>query len=61
MGEVLNDILHNARNMVKLETMAGVGDARTLMDCLVMKIDVDGLLIDTRGYEEDETGRFVYR
>ena len=47
-GDVLDDILHNGRKMMKLETVVQAGDARTLMDCLVMKIDADGLLIDTR-------------
>ena len=59
-GDVLDDILHNVRNMVKLETMAHAGEARTLMDCLVMKIDADGLLIDTREAGEDEAGKAVY-
>ena len=59
-GDVLDDILYNSRNMVKLEAMVHVGDARTLMDCLVMKIDTDGLLIDTRESGEDETGKVVY-
>ena len=60
IGDVLNDILHNGRNMVKLEAMAHAGEARTLMDCLVMKIDADGLLIDTKESGEDETGKVVY-
>ena len=57
---MLDDILHNGRNMVTLETIVHVGEARTLMDCLVMKIDADGLLIDTRESEEDENGKVVY-
>ena len=59
-GDVLDDILHNRRNMMKMEAMAHVGEARTLKDCLVMKIDVDGLLIDTREAGEDEAGKVVY-
>ena len=59
-GDVLDDILHNGRNMTKLETMVPAGDARTLMDCLVIKIDADGLLIDTKESGEDEAGKVVY-
>ena len=59
-GDVLNDILHNGRNMMKLEAMAQAGELWTLMDCLVMKIDADGLLIDTRESGEDEAGKVVY-
>ena len=40
--------------------MVQAGDARALMDCLVMKVDADGLLIDTRESGEDEAGRVVY-
>ena len=58
-GDVLDDILHNGRNMTKLDTMVPAGDARTLMHCLVMKIDADGLLIDTRESGEDEAGKVV--
>ena len=57
---MLDDILHNGRNMVTLETIVHVGEARTLINCLVMKIDADGLLIDTRESEEDENGKVVY-
>ena len=59
-GDVLDDILHNGRNMIRLEPMAQVGDARTLMDYLIIKIDADGLLIDTRESGEDEAGKVVY-
>lgn len=59
-GDVLNDMLHNDRNMLKLAAMVQVGDARTLMDCLVMKIHADGLLIDTRESKEDKVGNLVY-
>ena len=59
-GDVLDDILHNGRNMMKLEAMVQMGDARALMDCLVMKVDADGLLIDTRESGEDEAGKVVY-
>ena len=59
-GDVLNDILHNGRNIVKLETMGQGGEARTLMDCLVMKVDADGLLINTRESEEDEDEGITY-
>ena len=59
-GEVLDDILYNGRNIVKLQTMVQVGEAQTLMDCLVLKVDADGLLIDTRESEEDEAGRVIY-
>ena len=59
-GDVLDDILHNGRNMMKLEAMAHVGEARTLMDYLVMNIDADGLLVDTREAGEDEAGKVVY-
>ena len=46
--------------MLKLGTMEQVGDINTLIDCLVMKIDTDGLLLDTRESEEDEAGRVIY-
>ena len=59
-GDVLDDILYNGRNMVKLEAMVHMGEARMLMDCLVMNIDADRLLIDTRESGEDETGKVVY-
>ena len=45
---------------MKLEAMAHAGDARTLMDCLVMKIDADGLMIDTRESREYEARKVVY-
>ena len=54
-------MLHNGRNMLKLGTMKQVGDVRTMMDCLIMKIDPDGLLLDTSESEEDEAGRVIYR
>ena len=57
---VLNNILYNGRNMMKLKAMVQAGDARALMDCLVMKIDIDGLLIDTKESGEDKAGRVVY-
>ena len=57
---VLNNILYNGRNMMKLKAMVQAGDALALMDCLVMKIDTDGLLIDTKESGEDEAGRVVY-
>ena len=59
-GDVLGDILYNGRHMMKLEAMAQAEDARALMDCLVLKIDMDGVLLDTRESGEDEAGKVVY-
>ena len=59
-GEVLDDILHNERNIMKLEAMELVEEERALMDYLVLKVVTDGVLIDTREAEEDEAGGIIY-
>lgn len=59
-AEVLEHILSNQRKMIELETTEPVGKAKTLMSCLVVKINADRLLIDTRESDVDKKGTVVY-
>ena len=55
----MEDILSNGRKMTELGTTEQVGKATMLISCLVVKIDADGLLIDTRESDVDEQGKVV--
>ena len=60
VGEVLEDMVWNRRNKVKLVTMEHVRNVKMVIDCLVMKVDADGLLLDTGESKKDENGKLIY-